>query len=184
MEVAGRPILESVAAAAARTARLAPRIVVVGPRRDLITPVLWTREEPPGAGPVAGLQAGLAALDAAGGDAGSGGPRPDRVLILGGDMPFVGLGLDELLRDDADASTDVVIAQDAAGRDQYLFAVWRTASLRAALASAAANASLRSLYRDFEVTRRTLPAAATLDCDTPAQLALARELGLIQPVPD
>lgn len=180
-------------------------IVVVGPRRELITPVRWTREEPPGAGPVAGLQAGLACLDqwrAANATPGAGGDAPreagaqttpaagsgrdvraalERCLVLGGDMPFVGVGLAELLRDSVHDHSDVVIAQDSTGNDQYLLAVWRTSSLRAALASAAANASLRSLYRDVKVTRRNLPAAAMLDCDTPAQLAWAREFGPIQP---
>ncbi|MEV4319925.1 NTP transferase domain-containing protein [Actinocrispum sp. NPDC049592] len=38
-------------------------IVVVGPRRDIQAPVVWVREDPPGAGPLAALAAGLAALD-------------------------------------------------------------------------------------------------------------------------
>lgn len=118
------------------------------------------------------------------GSGGAGRTAAGRIIVLGGDMPFVGLGLEELLREGADTNAGAVIAQDATGRDQYLLAVWRTASLRGVLAAAAPNASLRSLYRSVKVTRRILPAAATLDCDTPAELARARELGLIQPVPD
>lgn len=165
-------------------------IVVVGPRHELITPVHWTREEPPGAGPVAGLQAGLACLDAARLDAAGRADRADRVatpklvLILGGDMPFVGLGLAELLAAATETQAprpDAVIGQDTGGRDQYLLAVWRTTALRAALSSAAPNASLRSLYRGVAVLRRTLPDAATLDCDTPQELERARALWPIQP---
>lgn len=187
LEVAGQPIMESVVTAVAGAANPAPLIVVVGPRRDLITPVRWTREDPPGAGPVAGLQAGLAALDAARVASGSrdehNHARPDQVLVLAGDMPFVGLGLPELLRVGGDPRIDATVAQDPSGRDQYLLALWRVPALREALKSAAPNASLRSLYRDVAVTRCAVPATATLDCDTPAELAQARALGLIQPEP-
>lgn len=222
LQVGGRPILESVVAAVAALADVdqdrdprhgdesgAPKskaaealtvgpIVVVGPRREVVTPVRWTREEPPGAGPVAGLQAGLACLETAalGDDRAASGAAVDLVLVLGGDMPFIGLGLGELLRTALDGGTghgtdfveearagrpsagsvDAVIGQDAAGRDQYLCAIWRSAPLRAAVASAASNASLRSLYRAVNVVRRTLPETATLDCDTPEELRRARRL--------
>jgi molybdopterin-guanine dinucleotide biosynthesis protein A len=61
LAVGGRMLLDRVlaACAAARTT------VVVGPRRPTARPVLWTREEPAGGGPLPALAAGLAALDAA-----------------------------------------------------------------------------------------------------------------------
>ncbi|MEU7317258.1 DUF6457 domain-containing protein [Streptomyces sp. NPDC007083] len=59
--VGGRPLLDRVLAACGD----ATATVVVGPRRPTCRPVLWAREEPPGGGPLAALQAGLDALAAA-----------------------------------------------------------------------------------------------------------------------
>ncbi|WP_431983865.1 DUF6457 domain-containing protein [Streptomyces qinglanensis] len=58
--VGGRPLLDRVLAACGDAAAT----VVVGPRRPTCRPVLWAREEPPGGGPLAALQAGLDALRA------------------------------------------------------------------------------------------------------------------------
>jgi molybdopterin-guanine dinucleotide biosynthesis protein A len=57
--VAGLPLLDRVllASAAAR------RTVVVGEPRPTVRSVVWTREDPPGGGPLAGLAAGMAELD-------------------------------------------------------------------------------------------------------------------------
>nr|WP_107437407.1 DUF6457 domain-containing protein [Streptomyces qinglanensis] len=58
--VGGRPLLDRVLTACGDAAAT----VVVGPRRPTCRPVLWAREEPPGGGPLAALQAGLDALRA------------------------------------------------------------------------------------------------------------------------
>ncbi|WP_019356804.1 DUF6457 domain-containing protein [Streptomyces sp. AA1529] len=71
--VGGRPLLDRVLAACGDAAAT----VVVGPRRPTCRPVLWAREEPPGGGPLAALQAGLDALAAVpDAPAGPGGATP------------------------------------------------------------------------------------------------------------
>jgi molybdopterin-guanine dinucleotide biosynthesis protein A len=55
----------------------ARRVVVVGPRRPVSTPVEWTREDPPGGGPAHALAAGLRRTTA------------EVVVVLAVDHPFV-----------------------------------------------------------------------------------------------
>ncbi|NKI41053.1 DUF6457 domain-containing protein [Streptomyces physcomitrii] len=59
LRVGGRRLLDRVLTACAA----AERTVVVAAPRATVRPVRWTREEPPGSGPVAALAAGLRALD-------------------------------------------------------------------------------------------------------------------------
>lgn len=160
LEVGGRRLLD-VALAAIEGAR---RIVVVGPRRMAPPEVLWTREEPPGGGPVAALAAGLEEV------------RSPKVAILAVDLPFAQPGSVATLLEAAWARPDGAIAVDADGRDQPLFAVYAADALRTALARLEdpAGASMWNLVRDLEVARVDL-GSATLDCDTWDQLAAARE---------
>ena len=72
----GRSLLEHALAAVADAAET----VVVGPDAETSRPVTFTRESPPGGGPVAGLAAGVAALEG----------RHERVVVLAVDMPHVG----------------------------------------------------------------------------------------------
>src|SRR4051812_41556840 len=51
-------------------------VVTVGPERPTRRRTQWTREAPPGGGPVAAIAAGLALV------------RTDLVVVLAGDMPF------------------------------------------------------------------------------------------------
>lgn len=70
--VGGRTLLERVVAAVPG----AGRVVVVGPERDL-PGVVFTREDPPGGGPVPALRAGLREVTA------------PRVVLLAADLPFL-----------------------------------------------------------------------------------------------
>ncbi|MEV0587769.1 NTP transferase domain-containing protein [Nonomuraea sp. NPDC050310] len=72
MTVGARSLLERVVAAVAD----AGRVVVVGPARDL-DGVVFTREDPPGGGPVRALRAGLAEVTA------------PQVVVLAADLPFL-----------------------------------------------------------------------------------------------
>ncbi len=72
---AGRTLLEHALDAVAA----ANEVVVVGPAVPTTRPARFTRESPPGGGPLAGLSAGVAALS---GDA-------DLVVVLAVDMPHV-----------------------------------------------------------------------------------------------
>lgn len=75
LELDGLPLLEHALAATA----LADETVVVGEPAETSRPVRWTREEPAGGGPAAGLLAGLDALP----------ERCELVMALAVDMPRV-----------------------------------------------------------------------------------------------
>lgn len=121
-------------------ARDADRTVVVGP--DPVVPpgrdVLVTREDPPFGGPVAGLDAGLRALDARA-------PRqapPPWVLVLAVDVPRAGDAV-PLLRaavDPTDGDHDgAYLVRE--GRAQWLVGLYRRDALRRALAEVAMSAA-------------------------------------------
>lgn len=143
--------------------------VVVGPARSTARPGLrWTRERPPGGGPVAAVAAGLAEVTA------------DLVLLLAADLPF----LDErtvhrlvAALDGAGADTEAAVLVDAGGRDQPLAAAYRTAALRTALAAAGdpAGLPLRRLTGGLRTLRLADTDDVTYDCDTWEDLARARE---------
>jgi molybdopterin-guanine dinucleotide biosynthesis protein A len=75
LELDGRTLLEHALEALAD----AREVVVVGPAVPTPRPVTFTRETPPGGGPLAGLSAGVAALTG----------TPDLVVVLAVDMPHV-----------------------------------------------------------------------------------------------
>ena len=168
LRVGGRSIVERVAAAAAGAARL----IVVGPAYGVPAHVV-VREEPPGGGPAAALAAGV------------GEARAPRLAVLGGDLPFVTAAVLDDLRRAVDADVGPVLAMlvDAGGRDQPLAAVWHTAALRRALVGVGPGTPLRQVVAAAPtVLRRTVPvpdgaAPPWFDCDTPADLARAREWG-------
>jgi molybdopterin-guanine dinucleotide biosynthesis protein A len=118
LEIAGRSLLDRALDAVAA----ATETVVVGPRR--LTeggPVRWTREQPAGGGPAAGLLAGLSALTGS----------PLLVAVLAVDMPGVGATtFERLVAALGDApSADGAVLVDDEGRRQPLCAAYRTATL-------------------------------------------------------
>jgi molybdenum cofactor guanylyltransferase len=163
LEVGGRTMLAAVLDAVADAARR----VVVGPPQPVPPDVVLVRERPPGGGPVAALRAGLPAV------------TTDVVALLAGDLPFLTAGLIAELR--TRLTGDGVLVLDETGRDQLLLGVWRTAALRAAVADATGPTSLRKVFEPLAV-RRLRPAVVPgtpppwTDCDTPAELARARQL--------
>ncbi|WP_405479743.1 NTP transferase domain-containing protein [Streptomyces sp. NBC_00009] len=165
VRVGGRPLLDRVLAACAT----AGTTVVVAEPRPTAHPVRWTREDPPGGGPVAALDAGLRATTA------------DQVLVLSADLPFLSEQTVRCLLDALNAGTaDGVLLTDADGRDQPLVAAYRSAPLRHHLAELAATHDdglsglpLRLLVGRLELTRITDP-VASFDCDTWDDIAAAR----------
>ncbi|MGA5549472.1 NTP transferase domain-containing protein [Streptomyces pseudogriseolus] len=164
VRVGGRPLLDRVLAACA-DARTT--VVVAGPR-PTARPVTWAREDPPGGGPVAALDAGLRHVTA------------EHVVLLSADLPFldgrtVGALLDALRRGAADG----VLLTDADGRDQPLVAAYRTPSLRRELAALSARHGgtaglpLRRLTGALDLFRISDP-VASFDCDTWDDIATAR----------
>jgi molybdopterin-guanine dinucleotide biosynthesis protein A len=163
LDVGGLPILDRVLGTLS-AAEVGP-LVVVGEPRAVSYPVLWTREQPPGGGPVAGLAAGLAEVSS------------PRVLVVAGDLPFLDQATVESLRAaELGAGGPVgAIVVDATGRDQPLVGCWSTEALRAALPRSPAGTSMWRLIAPLQLIR--IPAGMPLlDCDTPYELDLARAI--------
>jgi molybdopterin-guanine dinucleotide biosynthesis protein A len=164
VRVGGRALLDRVLTACAD----ARATVVVADPRPTARPVAWAREEPPGGGPLAALDAGLRHTGA------------DHVVVLSADLPFlapatVGRLLAALRAGDADG----VLLTDADGRDQPLVAAYRSAVLRRDLAAVSARHGgltglpLRRLTGGLRLTRVADP-VASFDCDTWDDIATAR----------
>ncbi|GAA2372659.1 molybdenum cofactor guanylyltransferase [Nonomuraea africana] len=158
--VGGRTLLERVMAAVPR----AERLIVVGPPRDL-PGALFTREDPPGGGPVPALRAGLALVAA------------PRVALLAGDLPLllpehVGALLDAASEEGAAGA----VLLDDDGREQWLTGVWRAAALRAALEDYEGR-SLHGLLAPLAPVRLRLPGTPWLDCDTMDDLRRLAQTG-------
>lgn len=161
-------------------------VVVVGPFRDLAGPgravphpiptaipppgphaVRWTREDPPGGGPVAGLAAGAAALPGG----------TDIAVLLGGDQPFAGPAVPRLLAAlDTEREADAAMGVAPDGSRQLLCVAVRVPALLAALPAEPAGRSVRSLAVTWRVVDVPLSAREALDVDTPADLARAETL--------
>lgn len=125
IEIDGSTLLEHALAATASAAE----VVVVGPEVPTSRPVTWTREEPPGGGPAAGLLAGLGRLMM----------RPELVCVLAVDLPRFTARTTARLLDVLDevgtagpALPDGACLADGTGRRQWLAGVYRLASLEAA----------------------------------------------------
>jgi molybdenum cofactor guanylyltransferase len=163
LEVGGRTMLAAVLAAVAD----ADRRVVVGPPQPVPGDVVLVRERPPGGGPVAALKAGLPEVST------------DVVVVLAGDLPFLTAALVRDLRERLTGDGALVV--DDTGRDQLLLGAWRTAALRRAVAGATGPVALRRVLAPLAV-QRCHPVVEPgspppwMDCDTPADLARARQV--------
>ncbi|WP_340385261.1 NTP transferase domain-containing protein [Streptomyces sp. SS7] len=164
VRVGGRALLDRVLAACAG----ARTTVVVADPRPTARPVRWAREDPPGGGPLAALDAGLRRTTA------------DEVLVLSADLPFLAAGTVRRLLAALRAGTAAgALLTDADGRDQPLVAVYRTVALRSALAPLGAapggltGLPLRRLTAGLDLTRVPDP-VASFDCDTWDDIATAR----------
>ncbi|MBO8192772.1 NTP transferase domain-containing protein [Streptomyces oryzae] len=171
--VGGRTLLDRVLAACADAAAT----VVVGPRHPTYRPVLWAREEPPGGGPLAALQAGLDALERSARDRPAAQEGP--VLTVSADLPFLSASAVRTLVA-VPGGYDGAIVHD--GRDQPLLAAYRVEPLRRELAllrteyGTLSSLPLRMVLQGLMLHRVTAPSvtAAALDCDTWDDIATAR----------
>ncbi|MFJ6988333.1 DUF6457 domain-containing protein [Streptomyces sp. NPDC091389] len=166
VRVGGRSLLDRVLGACADAAVT----VVVAAPRPTARPVRWAREDPPGAGPVAALAAGLRHTTA------------DTVLALSADLPFLAPDTVRRLRaalEPGGAGPEGALLTDADGRDQPLVAAYRAGALRRELAvlgarpGGLAGLPLRRLTAGLRLTRVPDPVAA-FDCDTWDDIAAAR----------
>jgi molybdopterin-guanine dinucleotide biosynthesis protein A len=164
VRVGGRALLDRVLAACAE----ARTTVVVAAPRPTARPVTWAREDPPGAGPVAALDAGLRHT------------ATEHVAVLSADLPFLDAGTVRRLRAALAASgADGALLTDADGRDQPLVAAYRTGALRRELTALTAahgtltGLPLRRLTGALDLIRVPDP-VASFDCDTWDDIASAR----------
>ena len=134
-------------------------VVVVGPPRDCGRPVTWTRENPPGGGPLAGVAAGVLRV------------RTPIVAVVAGDMPYAGPALERLVAALRTAPPEVgaAVATDDAGFANPLLAAYRTSAARGALPIPAANRPAKMLLAVPHV-EVTVTGVASRDVDTPADL--------------
>lgn len=120
IELGGVTLLERALAATMS----AVEVVVVGSEVPTSRPVTWTREDPAGGGPAAGLLAGLDRFLR----------TPDLVCVLAVDMPKVNAGTVARLTwaVEADADVDGAWLVDPDGRQQPLAAVYRASAITSA----------------------------------------------------
>ena len=154
-------------------------VVCVGPeRRDLVPPdrdVSWTREEPPFAGPLAAVAAGIRTIvDLR--------PEVRLVAVVAADMPRVGSALPALVTlvtqpEQAGAATlDGACLVDEGDRRQPLAGVYRAEHLAALLHQDVEDRPARALFEGARIGVITDPDAAQ-DIDTQAELNAYRSLG-------
>jgi molybdopterin-guanine dinucleotide biosynthesis protein A len=143
----------------------ADRIVIVGDITEPVGRAQVIREEPPGGGPVAAIDAAVPLVNAA------------LVAVLAVDMPLVTRSvIDELVSSASGHDASVLV--DAQGRRQPLAGAYRTAALAAALArlDRIPGSSMRDLLTGLEVAEISTHAHKTLDCDTWGRVAQARRM--------
>ncbi|WP_086883731.1 MULTISPECIES: NTP transferase domain-containing protein [Streptomyces violaceusniger group] len=162
LRVGGRALLDRVLDAC----RGAGRTVVVGPRRPTARPVRWAREEPPGGGPVAAVDAGVRQTTA------------PVVLVLSADLPFLTHETVETLLTGLRGAEGAVLI-DPDGREQPLVAAYRAEPLRREIALLATEHGglgglpLRLLVSELALARLRHP-TASFDCDTWEDITTAR----------
>ena len=137
-------------------------VIVVGPQTSI--PATYIREKPESGGPVAAIAAGLSLVDT------------KLVAIVAVDMPFATRLIEKL---ESSLINDAALAVDADGIAQPLAGVYRSSTLREAIASFpnVANNSMKSLIEKLRVD--LVPQVDTellLDIDTKDELIRAVDL--------
>lgn len=121
--------------------------------------VAWTQERPAGGGPVAGVIAGLSAVQV----------DRDWTLLLAVDQPGVRAVLPALVAaaEQAEVDVEAVAPIDESGRTQWLLAAYRTAVLREALSQAGTghNQALWSLLKPLRMQEVAVDPADLRDVD-------------------
>ena len=164
IEVGDRTLLEHALAALTDAAE----IVVVGSDVPTSRPVTFTREDPAGGGPVAGLLAGLRAFAR----------RPDRVVVLAVDMPMVSPDTVRrlLAAAEQDGAEDGAVLVDDAGRDQYLCAAYSVRAVQEADVDPSGHGvAMRALVGTLRLGHVPAVGDEAKDLDTWEDLARFRE---------
>ena len=146
-------------------------VVVVGESINIKPTINWptitcTRENPPGAGPVAALAAGLEHVNT------------PAIALLAVDAPFA---LPRLLRCKLDPNSHALIPREHGGKIQYLAGLYRSESLRRALEQLGSptDKSMRELTAHLPsidyLELGPEDGQDFMDIDTPRDLVTARE---------
>jgi molybdopterin-guanine dinucleotide biosynthesis protein A len=171
LEIGGRTLLDRVIESCAG----ADLVTAVGPPRPTRWPVRWIHEDPPGGGPVAGVAAGLSACSY------------DWVAVFAADLPFLGRETVHRLWTaitDRAASVDGAVLVDEAGREQWLAAIYRRATLADRLERSTTpvrGLPVRRLVEGLRLLRITGAGSTVLDCDTWDDVAAARRIASREP---
>lgn len=138
--------------------------------------VTVVREDPPFAGPVAGVSAALDAIP----------PSDGVVVLLGGDLPFLSAQTMRKLLETAAGGAAVVSCVDDTGHLQYLCSGWDQTVLREQLAQLADphGVPLRALFAGLEPVLIDCDPDELRDIDTPEDLARAITTSDGRPVPE
>lgn len=183
--LAGEPLLAHAVAAVLPAAEL---VTVVAPADHparaaaearaaaAARPLLWTREDPPGSGPVAGLAAGLAVVPP---------PLPGTsrgVALLAGDVPFSAGVWPRLVQALADhPRADGALGVDPDGRRQLLLALVREHALREQVSAVPpAGQPLRTVLAGLVMAEIPVSATEALDLDTPQDAAAAERIAAMR----
>jgi molybdopterin-guanine dinucleotide biosynthesis protein A len=154
LDVGGTTLLER----AVDSVATAERAVVVAKPRPLARSVLWTREKPAGAGPVAATASGLTKVQAS------------VVVVIACDMPMLTADTVQRLRTRlaAGPQVDAAMLVDEHGQRQLLAAAYHRGALEAAFRALGdvRNQSMRALVEPMRIVEVASVGAEALDCDT------------------
>ncbi len=134
-------------------------VVVVGAERPVPRTVEWTREDPPGGGPLAGIAAGMERVGSL------------LVAVVAGDMPHAAGVVVELtgILLTAPPEVEAAVAIDREDVPNPLLAVYRAGAVRRALPDDPRGTPARTLLSLPHVTL-AVPGVGALDVDTPDDL--------------
>ncbi|GAA2033132.1 hypothetical protein GCM10009720_11990 [Yaniella flava] len=157
----GKRVLTRVIEAATQAVR-PEQLVVVGPAALPTGNIATVYEEPPQSGPYMAVRAGLQYFSQQFGPA----TQHAGVFILGADMPFIGLGMDQLVAHHCDSQTPKAVMAQAGGRLQPLLSYIPRGLADRLFAEPALNAGLMPTLRDTHHHILEVDEMAVADLDT------------------
>ena len=170
IQLHGQRLVDRVVAAARKTG--ARRVVVVGPESAGTQADSVIREDPPFAGPLAGIAAGLAEL--------AGSANAEWTMVLACDLQRPVAVASALIGGFGQRAADGLLLVDAEGHTQWLAGIYRTSALAAICAQLAqelVNAPVRRALNQLQLARVQVDDGISSDIDTPQALESARMNG-------
>jgi len=151
----------------------AAAVLCVGAERGTRAPVTWVREDPPGAGPAAGVAAAVRVL-------GESHPSAALAVVLAGDLPMLSASVvDRLLAAvPPPGQADGARLTDPGGRPQHLLGAYGVDALRRSIEQWPdwSGASMRRLLAPLSLVDVPARGAESLDLDTVEDVEAAQRL--------